>query len=51
MAQTGWRLLLSAAVSVGVFGTAHAAGGGGEVVIVANQEPQSMQAQVTYKEI
>ena len=32
-------------------GTAFAMGGGGELVIVANQEPQSMQAQVTYKEI
>ena len=29
-------------------GSANAMGGGGEVVIVANQEPQSMQAQVTY---
>ena len=32
-------------------GPAGAMGGGGELVIVANQEPQSMQAQVTYKEI
>ena len=32
-------------------GPANATGGGGELVIVANQEPQSMQAQVTYKEI
>ena len=32
-------------------GPAYALGGGGELVIVANQEPQSMQAQVTYKEI
>ena len=35
---------------LGVFaaGPANAMGGGGELVIVANQEPQSMQAQVTY---
>ena len=38
---------------LGIFaaGSAFAMGGGGELVIVANQEPQSMQAQVTYKEI
>ena len=35
---------------LGIFaaGPANAMGGGGELVIVANQEPQSMQAQVTY---
>ncbi len=30
---------------------AYSMGGGGELVVVANQEPQSMQAQVTYKEV
>ena len=30
---------------------ANSMGGGGELIVVANQEPQSMQAQVTYKEI
>ena len=43
--------LLGTAVGALAIGAAYAQGGGGELVIVANQEPQSMQAQVTYKEI
>ena len=43
-------LLLGAALGVLAVGSAYAQGGGGELVIVANQEIQSMQAQVTYKE-
>ena len=48
------QLLRSALLGTafGVFAASAAyAQGGGELVIVANQEPQSMQAQVTYKEI
>ena len=44
-------VLLAAGLGTLAAGPAHALGGGGELVIVANQEPQSMQAQVTYKEI
>ena len=51
MAQSRHALWFGAALSVSVAGAANAAGGGGELVVVANQEPQSMQAQVTYKEI
>ena len=43
--------LFGTAVSFLVAGSVCAAGGGGELVVVANQEPQSMQAQVTYKEV
>ena len=43
--------LLGTAFGVFAASAAYAQGGGGELVIVANQEPQSMQAQVTYKEI
>ena len=49
--QSLHSLLLGTALGVVAIGAASAAGGGGELVIVANQEPQSMQAQVTYKEI
>lgn len=45
-----WAPLVGVALQAGVLGLSYAAGGG-ELVIVANQEPQSMQAQVTYKEI
>ncbi|MCY6383041.1 ABC transporter substrate-binding protein [Hoeflea prorocentri] len=51
MARSPWTKMLGAAFAVCFYGSAHAAGGGGELVVVANQEPQSMQAQVTYKEI
>ena len=44
-------MLCGAALGVALAGPAWAIGGGGELVVVANQEPQSMQAQVTYKEI
>ena len=43
--------VFGAALALLAAGPANAMGGGGELVIVANQEPQSMQAQVTYKEI
>ena len=49
--RTMRSLLLGTTLSVSIIGTAMAAGGGGELVIVANQEIQSMQAQVTYKEV
>ncbi|WP_421723186.1 ABC transporter substrate-binding protein [Bauldia sp.] len=49
--QTRLWLLAATALGVAAAGPAFAIGGGGEVIIVANQEPQSMQAQVTYKEI
>ena len=44
-------LTLGVIVAAMLAGPVLAMGGGGELVIVANQEPQSMQAQVTYKEI
>ena len=43
--------LLGTALGVLAASGAYAQGGGGELVVVANQEPQHMQAQVTYKEI
>ena len=43
--------LLGTAFGVLAASGAYAQGGGGELVVVANQEPQHMQAQVTYKEI
>ncbi len=48
--QSMRAMLLGTALGALTIGAA-AAQGGGELVIVANQEPQSMQAQVTYKEI
>jgi len=51
VAQSRRALFLGAVFGLSISVTAYAAGGGGELVVVANQEPQSMQAQVTYKEI
>ncbi len=51
MTQLRRALLLGAVFGATAIGPAWAIGGGGELVVVANQEPQSMQAQVTYKEI
>lgn len=39
------------AIMVALASTSVSAQGGGELVIVGNQEPQSMQAQVTHKEV
>lgn len=51
MMQRSIRMsFLGAAMAAAAISPAHALGGG-ELTIVANQEPQSMQAQVTYKEI
>ncbi len=49
--QTLRSLLLGTVMTVATIGSAYAIGGGGELVVVANNEPQSMQAQVTYKEV
>lgn len=51
MPRTLIKLLTGVAVTAMATSASYAMGGGGELVIVGNQEPQSMQAQVTHKEV